>query len=135
MLKELTSYLATTLSLTIGQQIFAGPFPDGAPDQIAAILEPGMEKDNFYLPGTFEKAIQIYTRSRDYFSARQLAESLRDALSGARNAVRTLPALTSGGDTYQINIAETISGPSHMGMDPKGRAQFSTNILLRVQKL
>lgn len=134
MIRELTSYLATQLSLTVGVGIFAGYFPEDAQDTILVVLEPGAERQNFYLPGTFEKAIQIYTRAPDYQTASDLAASARDRISGKGNAVRTLPPLASGEPVFQINTAEALSGPAPMGMDERGRFQFSTNLLLRVQR-
>lgn len=124
MLKQLTSWLATQLSLTVGTSIFAGFIPAQKADTALALMErsPGMrETDGTEID---RRPVQVYARARDYHTARELAASAINAM------VNRGIDLT---DDWRVHSA--TGGPAgYIGLDAEGRHSFSGNVLLYVKQ-
>lgn len=140
MIKELTQYVENQGLGTIGTDLFAGFRPGGGPgspeaaDQCVVLMERTGEIPNFYLSDTFDKPIQVLSRSTTYHTARDDIIAVLAVLEGKSNAGLTLPVIDSG-DEYYINAAELLSGPYWLGQDEKGRHEFSANLVLHVKVL
>jgi hypothetical protein len=132
MIKELGTYIATELSLTIGTDLYVGYRPtNGAQDNCLAVLERSGATGNFYMPDKKDVPIQFVTRNTDYHAARAQAEQVLQMFHGQSGI--DLPVLTSG-ELHHISTAELISGPYWMGKDTQERHEFSINILFRIQQ-
>lgn len=129
MIKELTTYIATQASRTIGTNLYAGPWPQDAPETCSAVFErPGGTPDPNVI-GRGERFIQVVSRGPDYIAARDEAFAMR-AVFRILGRV-TLPVVTSG-ETWVVESMYPIGDPGYIGADDKGRQEFSTNCRLHV---
>ena len=129
MIKQITTYIGTQAGLTIGTDLFAGFRPSNAPDECVTILETGGGKPDFYLPDSVEKMIQVLTRGKTYFSARDLADSVYEKLHG--KAGIALPVVDA--KSFYVNTIDALQVPQFIGIDEKGRIEFSANFIFRIQ--
>lgn len=128
MIKEITSYIAQETGLVIGQELFAGFAPIDADDCVIVIESGG--NGNFWLPDQQTKTIQIISRAKDYYLARDRSLDVYTALHGKSGI--TLPVITAG-ETYFVNTMEVLSLPQSLGPDDAGRINISSNYVLRIQ--
>ncbi len=129
MLKQITTYVANNTSYVIGTDLFAGTRPDTAPDKCVTILETGGGAPVFDLPDYLDKMVQVLTRGKSYFEGQELAQEIYDLLHG--KAGITTPTVDE--ETYYINAIEALMSPQSIGQDEKGRFEFSTNFVFRIQ--
>jgi len=134
MIKQFTKYIeAQVARLTVGTNLFAGEGDDTTrPDRCVWILEsvPGIQ--NYYVPALSIKPIQILVRDTAYQSARDTARELFDLFYGKYATEVSLPATTSGEDSY-VAISTTGSEPFSLGRDAEARFKFSVNITLHLE--
>ena len=138
MIKEFTIYIRDNMAQTvivpiIGTNLFAGYRPDDAPDTCITVLERDPSVPNPMLPDTFQKPVQILTRSDSYMRARQLAMEIHDILYGINNVGILMGPIVSGGDVYQVNMV-TGSEPAWLGVDDRNRFEFTSNYVVNGQK-
>ena len=127
MIKEYVTWLAgrTTPPLTIGANIFAGPWPETAADLCTAVLE-GPAPQNAYLPKERQVRLQFLTRGPTYQSARTEAWRIFDAAANATG----FPL----GNGWRLHGTPQLNGPQWIGFDPRGRFEFSANLTLQVRR-
>jgi len=133
-IKPITQYIETQIaSLTVGTNLFAGEGDDtNRPDICVFILEsvPGIE--NYYVPTLSVKPIQVIVRDTAYQSARDTAWEIYDLFYGKYNTNVSLPAVTTGEDSY-VAISTTGSEPFSLGRDAESRYTFSVNLTLYLE--
>ena len=126
MIKALCLHLVDRLGLVVaaaGGTLFAGYFPDDAPDSASAVCERGLDPVDPYV-GNHEKSVQVLTRGLDYHEARARAVTIHATLSAMVNVQLT------GWFVYTV----TGSAPSYLGPDKRGRHTFTTNVLVRAKE-
>ena len=135
MIKTIATKIAElTASFTIGTNLLVGFRPLEAIDRCSVILEsgPGGYPE---LPDRADAMIQIISRSGkeptgSIWDARADAHEIHDAIHGTFGWDMTPVA---GEGTLKAMTVEKVSGPAYMGIDDKGRHEFSTNYLWRIQ--
>ena len=130
MLKEITKYIENNTTLVIGTNLFAGHRPSNSPNTCVLVLETAGGLNDFYLTDYIEKNIQILTRARNYFTARSQAYTIHSLLHG--KAGITLPIVVIGNE-YLVDIINAVHIPQPIGQDDKGRYEFSTNYVFKIQ--
>ena len=125
MIKEFTKYVESQVaSLTMSgtQNLFAGRRPQSAPDVCAVVEEPFPDPTDRYLPDRAVKTFRIECRGEvdNYFSARDLAVAIHDAIHGDTQV--SLPVV-GGGPTYIASIYGTE--PSAATADEQRRPRVS----------
>lgn len=130
MIKEIAQYIEDNTDFVIGTTLQVGHRIPKAPDECVAVLENTGGKPEFSIPDSVEKAIQILTRAKTYFTARSNAYIVYDLFHGKSGI--TLPVV-AGGEEYLVNVIEAMNVPQSIGQDEKGLWEFSTNFILRIQ--
>ena len=130
MLKSICTFIQTHTSFLIGTTLQAGWRPLTAPDRCNLVAESGGGSTIFDLPDRTDKMIQVLSRANTYFDARDDAQEIYDALHGA--AGWELPEVVVG-KKYQAMIIEAVSIPQYLGIDEKGRHEFSTNYVWKIR--
>jgi len=137
-IKEIATFIKNhTAGLVIGDTLQVGHRPQDAPDVCDVILESAGGSVIFDLPERADIMIQILSRATTYFTARDRAWAIYDAIfrdwtSGS--AGWTLPVVTVG-EEYEAMIIEPMATPQYIGTDTKLRHEFSTNYLMRIKRL
>ncbi|MCX5657849.1 MAG: minor capsid protein [Candidatus Omnitrophica bacterium] len=130
MLKELCTYIQTETDFIIGIDLFAGFIPSTAQDDCVVAIEGG-GKPNFYLPDKEEKVVQILSRAKDYWAARNNAKTIFDLLHGKSGI--ELMYLNTGVPVYILSTIEAIALPQSVGQDERGLFNISVNFIIRLQ--
>lgn len=130
MIKEISKYIENNTGFVIGTDLFTGHRPANAQNECVVILEGAGGKPEFSIPDSVEKAIQILTRAKSYFTARADSYTIYNLLHGKSGI--TLPVVTSG-EEYLVNVIEAMNVPQPIGQDAKGLWEFSTNFIFRIQ--
>ena len=135
MLKEIVQFIEDQTSFVIGTDLFAGHRLQDAPDQCQVVLETGGSALHFDLTDRNDKMIQVLSRGKTYFTAREDAMEVFDALhTGAYGmSGHTLAAVAPAVQDYEAMVIEAVSDPQYIGQDEKGRYEFSTNYLFRIR--
>ena len=121
MIQEFTKYIeAEVAGLSMSganRNLYAGRRPQSAPFVSAVVEEPFPDPTDPILTDMVKKTFRIECRGNkdDYFSARDIADTIHNALHGKRQI--TLPVVAS--TTYLVNIACTE--PSSIGVDDTHR--------------
>lgn len=133
MIKEIAKFIEgiSGCGLTIGINLFVGHLPqkraDGSlvPVRCVVILENAGGLLVPDAPDWQEKAIQIWNRAADYFTARDDAYCLFASLHGT--AGWKLPSV-GGGPVYDAMVINAIGPPAPLeNPNEKGQFVFSTN--------
>lgn len=131
MLKAICKFIENqTSSFTIGDTLQAAWRPIDAPNRCTLIAESGGGSVIFDLPDRADKMIQALSRATTYFDARDDAYEIYDALHGT--AGWELPEVIAG-DKYQAMVIEAVAPPQYLGIDEKGRHEFSTNYVWKIR--
>lgn len=129
MLKELVQYIVNQDSdFTIGTNLFAGFVPVTIEDDYVVVRETGGALD-FDLTDRMEKAIQVLSKSSNYWTARENAVKVFACLHGIAGV--TLPIVETA--EYYIDTAEATVAPQNLGQDEKGLFEISTNYMVRIR--
>ena len=80
MIKEIATFIATKATLTIGTDFFVGHRPQDASAVCDVILESAGGSVIFDLPERADIMIQILSRATTYFTARDRAWAIYDAI-------------------------------------------------------
>ena len=138
MIKEVTQFIATKATLTVGTDIFAGHRPQDAADACDVVLESAGGMVYFDLPERADITIQVLSRALTYMTARARAWAIYDAIfrdyTDTGSAGWTLPIVTVG-EEYEAMVIEPLAIPQWIGQDDKLRHEFSTNYIFRIKKL
>jgi hypothetical protein len=124
--QDMATWLAGKVAgWTTGTNLFAGHFPEDAPDTAAVLLERTGAAIEPHDPDFQERRIQLWVRAPTQFSAEGAAWTLFDGLVSAATF-----AVTMGGHTIL-----TVSGisPALVGRDSRGRFEYSANLTVRLR--
>lgn len=138
MIREVTEFIADKTGLTRDTDLFAGHRPQGTIDDCDVILESAGGSIYFDLPERADPVFQVLSRAKTYFTARDRAWAIYDAIfrdHTSGSAGWTLGPIVPGGDTYEAMVIEPLATPQYIGTDDKRRHEFSTNYIFRVKKL
>jgi len=130
MLKEITTYIANNTDFVIGTDLFAGHRPSNAPEECIVILENAGGATNFLLTDKVDKAVQILSRAKTYFTARDNIYTVYNLLHG--KSWIELPEVVSGVEYIAMTI-EAITIPQSIGQDERGLYEFSVNFIFRIK--
>lgn len=131
MLKAICKFIENqTSSFIIGDTLQVAWRPLDAPDQCTLIAESGGGGTIFDLPDRADKMIQVLSRATTYFDARDDAQEIYDVLHGA--AGWELPEVVAG-KKYQAMVIEAVEVPQYLGIDEKGRHEFSVNYIFKIR--
>lgn len=133
MIKEIAAFIARKTSLVVGTTLQVGHRTQNAPDQCSAVLEAAGGGLYFDLPDRNDKNIQVLSRANSYFRARTEAREVFAAIHGT--AGWTLTAVPPATQNYEAQTIEALADPQYIGQDDKGRYEFSTNYIFRIQNL
>lgn len=128
MIKEIVQYIEDGTDLINGTNLFAAFAPPDVEDCVIVIESGG--RPNFYLTDFVEKTIQVLSRAKNYWTAKDDADKVYELLHGGAGI--TLPVVTVGKE-YFVNTMEAVSVPQSLGQDEKGLFNISTNYVLRIQ--
>lgn len=129
MLKEIVTYIKNnTTGFTVGTNLFAGFVPATILDNYVVVRETG-GAPNFYLTDKMEKAIQVLSKSTNYWTARDNAVKVYNCLHGIAGI--TLPVVETA--AYYIDTAQATVAPQELGQDEKGLFEISTNYIVRIR--
>jgi len=129
MLQELCKYIENNTALTLGTDLFCGPFPADASetDTASCVTEPpGYTKP--WSSVRSEKHFQVLARGPDTLAARTASYVIYNALH-IKGEV-TLPEVNTGDSPVAevINLSQT---PGHIGKDATGRRElYSFNLVI-----
>ncbi len=91
------------------------------------------------LPDKLDKMIQVTSRAKTYIDALNDALTIFNALRGSVVAgsgiplgIREILAVAPATQDYEA-VIEALAGPQYIGQDEKGRYEFSTNYIFRIQ--
>uniref|UniRef100_A0A6M3M3E4 Tail protein n=1 Tax=viral metagenome TaxID=1070528 RepID=A0A6M3M3E4_9ZZZZ len=131
MFKEICTLIQTLTGLTIGSSLQVGHRAQKAPDRCTLVGEAGGGETNFYCPDMANLNIQIITRAKTYFQARDDAWLAYFFLHGTSGW--NMPNTGSGPD-YLAMTVEAMTTPQYIGQDENGRFEFSTNYIFRCEE-
>jgi hypothetical protein len=127
MVKELCEYIVASGNLDdliIGTTLHARPFPQDAPDNGTAILEPVPSIVNDYFTDLRQKTFQVVTRGATYHAARTESFRINEFLITRRGISLT------GYDVYHITGTES----AYIGIDDNGLHLWIFNIVVNCRK-
>lgn len=130
MIKELTTLIANNTSLVRDTDLFAGHRTGECPDSCDVLLERSPSDANGYLTDKVNFMLQVISRAGSYFVARARAYVIYDFLHTQTGV--DLPVVTSG-DSYVLMFCQAVDIPQSIGVDDKGREEFSTNYVCRIR--
>jgi len=133
MIRELTTYIATQASLTIGSDLFATDRPEDAEAACSVVIDRPSASVVHSTTRT-SHMVQVLSRSGvngSWVDAETLATNLYVVLQGLRGV--TLPLVDSGSQ-YYIEVCNAVSKPQPLGRDARGRFEYSTNYLVRIKE-
>ncbi len=119
----------------VGTNLLSGHRPLDSLDRCSVVLETGGGETFFGLADRIDKHIQILTRALTYFTARDDAWIIYNALItnfSYGSANWDLPIIIAG-KKYTAMVIEAVSDPTYIGSDEKRRFEFSTNYLFRIK--
>ena len=138
MIKEIAVFIATESGFILGDTLQVAHRTDDSPDQCSVVLESvgaGIHPD---LPDKLDKMIQVISRAETYMDALDDALVIFNALCGSVAGselplgIREILAVAPATQDYEA-VIEALAGPQYIGQDEKGRYEFSTNYIFRIQ--
>lgn len=133
MLKEISTIIQNAaIGFTQGTNMFTGFETEAAPDEATLLREFGGVPNEYLADRIDPFRLQIICRSFDYWVARANAYKIYNYLNLRSNV--TIVSVDTPAVTYLINHIEAVDAPQPIGMDVKGRFEFSTNFHFRVGK-
>ncbi len=138
MIDEITEFIADKASLTKGTNIFVGHRPQSAADACDVVLETTGGEVFTDLPERADPVIQVLSRGGTYFTARDRAYAIYDAIYrnwASGSAGWTIGPIEAGGQEYEVMAIVPLAPPQNIGQDKKLRFEFSTNYIFKIKKL
>ena len=136
MLKEFGTYIeaqVASLSMSGGSRnLYLGRRPQNADDVCTVIEEPFPDPTDGFPSDQVQKTFRLVCRGSedDYFSARDVASSIHNAIHGKMQVL--LPTVASG-TQYVVNIE--VTEPSSLGPDEKHRPRIILYCYLETREL
>lgn len=141
MIKEISKFIADESGFTLGTTLQATRRTDASPDRCNVVLESGGSTVYYDLPDRVDKMIQVISRAKTYEDARDDAWTIYKALfpnltdDSLPLGSMTLSAIAPATQDYEAMTIEPLADPQYIGQDDKGRYEFSTNYLFRIQNV
>jgi len=126
LIEQRTGFTKDSGALQVGHRI------QSAPERCILVAEPGGGEPNFYCRDMMNLDIQVVSRAKTYFSAREDSWTVFRALHGQSGL--NMPRLEGSGEDYLAMTIEAISTPAYIGQDGNGRYEFSTNYIFRCEE-
>jgi len=133
MIKEIAKFIASKTSFVIGTTLQVGHRTQDAPARCNVVLESAGGALNFDLPDFVGKMIQVISRAKTYFDARDDAWEIFNVLHGT--AGWTLSAVSPATQNYGAMVIEALADPQYIGQDDTRRFEFSCNYQFKIKKL
>ena len=130
MLPEIALFVQSKTSFVIGTDLFYGFRRSNDPDRCQVIQEATGSPVFGQLKDRIDKTIQIVSRAKQYGEARSDSWEIFRAIHG------TFGWTLSGhevGVEYLCEIIEANADPQYIGKDEKGRYEFVTNYIFKIQ--
>jgi len=129
MIKEIAKFIESKTSFVIGTDLFVGHRLQDSPDRCQVILESGGGKPYFDLPDRIDKAIQVISRAKTYFNARDDAWAIykaifSDCIKGSTGW--SLPILTPGTEALADGDLELWTTPTDLTSWTEAKAGTSS---------
>jgi hypothetical protein len=133
MIKEFARLIEalTPSEFVVGDRIQVGHRLPTSPVRCSVILETAGGAVYGDVPDMVDKAFQILSRGETYFTARDDAWVIFEALHGT--AGWNLPVVDSG-ITWWVASIDAYSDPAYIGQDEKGYFEFSANYIVRLRR-
>ena len=131
MFQEICNLIEDLTGLTKGTDLQVGHRLPGAPDRCTLVGEAGGGESNFYCPDMMNLNIQVVTRAKTYFQARDDAWVVFSVLHGT---VGWNMLNAGSGPDYLAMAIEAMTTPQYIGQDENGRFEFSCNYIWRVRQ-
>lgn len=122
LIDDVASYLAAGGIGVVGTSIFKSYKADG-PDAQVAVLDTGGPAPDKYIP-VRNPTFQIYVRAKTYTAGKAKIDAVVALLQRAAN-------FTSGSTYFYFVLA--LQEPGHLGLDDKGRDEFTVNFQCKVR--
>lgn len=142
MIKEISKFIADESGFVLGDTLQATHRTDDSPDRCSVVLESVGAGIYYDLPDKVDKMIQVISRANTYIDANNDAIVIFKALCGSAVAGSGIPlgsreisAVAPATQDYEAMTIEALAGPQYSGQDEKGRYEFSTNYIFRIQNL
>jgi len=130
MLPEIALFVQAKTSFVIGTDLFYGFRRSSDPDRCQVIQEATGSAVFGQLKYRIDKTIQIVSRAKQYGEARSDSWEIFRAIHG------TFGWTLSGhevGVEYLCEVIEANADPQYIGKDEKGRYEFVTNYIFKIQ--
>jgi hypothetical protein len=132
MFREITTWLADQTGFVIGDTLQVGHRIQDAPDRCVLIAERGGGEPNEDFTDMANLEIQIVTRAKTYFNARDDAWTVYNAIHAT--AGWNMPRIDGSGEDYLAMTVNAISTPGYISTDENGRHEFSCNYIFRMEE-
>ena len=130
MLPEIALFVQSKTSFVIGTDLFYGFRRSSDPDRCQVIQEATGSPLEAQLKDRVDKTIQIVSRAKQYGEARSDAWEIFSVIHGTFGW--TLSGHTPGVE-YLCEVIEANADPQYIGKDEKGRYEFVTNYIFKIQ--
>jgi len=125
LIEDLTGFTKVSGYLQVGHRV------QDSPERCILVGESGGGETNPECPDMANINIQIISRAKTYFQARDDCWTCYTALHGT--AGWNLPNLESGPD-YLVMFIEALAIPQYIGQDENGLFEFSVNFIFRMEE-
>ncbi|MCK9598415.1 MAG: minor capsid protein [Candidatus Omnitrophota bacterium] len=129
MFKEICTLIADLTGFVIGDTLQVGHRLPNAPERCILVGESGAGGIEPQLPDYADVMIQVVSRAKNYFDARDDAYVVYRALHGT--AGWNMPRLEGSGDDYIAWVVSAVSIPQYIGQTENHLFEFSTNYIFR----
>lgn len=103
-----------------------------APPRHVLVQESAGGEPNFYCPDMANVQIQVISRAKTYFEAREDAYTVYTALHGTSGW--NMPNWTGTGPDYLAMTVEAVAIPQYLGVDENRLHEFSVNFIFRMEE-
>jgi hypothetical protein len=132
MFREICTFISNQTGFVIGDTLQVGHRIQDAPDRCVLISERGGGEPNDYFVDMANLEIQIITRAKSYFDARDDAWTVYEAIQAS--AGWNMPRIDGSGEDFLAMTVNAISTPGYISTDENGRHEFSVNFIFRMEE-
>jgi hypothetical protein len=104
----------------------------GAPVRCVLVQETGGGETNFYCPDMANVLIQVISRAKTYFEARDDIYTVYETLHGTSGW--NMPNFTGTGPDYLAMTVEALAVPQYLGEGENREHEFSVNFIFRMEQ-
>jgi len=130
MFKEICNFIESETSFVKGSTLQVGHRIQTSPDRCILVSESAGGEANPYCPDMANFNIQVVSRAKTYFRARDDIWEVYKALHGT--AGWNMPNVGSGFDYLAMSIS-ALAVPQYIGQDENRRFEFSVNFIIRCE--